>query len=153
MLRRFFRTDGSFAPLILRVVLGLVFLPHGAQKVLGLFGGHGLNATINYFTGPVGLPLAVALLVISAEFLGALGLIIGFLTRLCGLGIACVMSGAIYMVHFQNGFFMNWAGDKPGEGYEFHLLAIGMALALMLTGGGRWSVDRWLARAGNGGHS
>ncbi len=145
MLQRFFQTDDAFAPLILRLVLGLVFLPHGAQKVLGWFGGHGLIGTINFFTETMGMPLFVAGLVIAAEFLGALGLISGFLTRLCGLGITCVMTGAIFMVHLQNGFFMNWFGNKQGEGYEFHLLAIGMAVALMLTGGGRWSVDRMLA--------
>jgi len=145
MLQRFFQTDDAFAPLILRLVLGLVFLPHGAQKVLGWFGGHGLSGTINFFTETMGMPLVVAGLVIAAEFLGALGLISGFLTRLCGLGITCVMTGAIFMVHLQNGFFMNWFGNKQGEGYEFHLLAIGMAVALMLTGGGRWSVDRILA--------
>jgi putative oxidoreductase len=146
MLNALFRTDDDAASLILRVMLGVVFFPHGAQKVLGWFGGFGLEGTLGFFTQTMGLPLAVAALVIAAEFLGSLGLITGLLTRLAAFGILCVMTGAIFLVHLPNGFFMNWGGNQAGEGYEYHLLAIAIALALMFKGGGRWSLDRLIAR-------
>jgi putative oxidoreductase len=146
MLNALFRTDDDSASLILRVMLGVVFFPHGAQKVLGWFGGFGLEGTLGFFTQTMGLPLAVAALVIAAEFLGSLGLITGLLTRLAAFGILCVMTGAIFLVHLPNGFFMNWGGNQAGEGYEYHLLAIAIALALMLKGGGRWSLDRLISR-------
>jgi putative oxidoreductase len=146
MLNALFRTDNDASSLVLRVMLGVVFFPHGAQKVLGWFGGHGLEGTLGFFTQTMGLPLVVAALVIAAEFLGALGLIAGLLTRLAAFGILCVMTGAIFMVHLPHGFFMNWSGKQAGEGFEFHLLAIAIALALMLKGGGRWSLDRLIAR-------
>jgi putative oxidoreductase len=146
MLNALFRTDDDSASLILRVMLGVVFFPHGAQKVFGWFGGFGLEGTLGFFTQTMGLPLAVAALVIAAEFLGSLGLITGLLTRLAAFGILCVMTGAIFLVHLPNGFFMNWGGNQAGEGYEYHLLAIAIALALMLKGGGRWSLDRLIAR-------
>lgn len=146
MLNALLRTDDDTAGLILRLMLGVVFFPHGAQKVLGWFGGHGLAGTLGFFTETMGLPLAAAALVIAAEFLGSLGLITGLLTRLAAFGILCVMTGAIFLVHLPHGFFMNWGGNQAGEGFEFHLLAIAIALALMLKGGGRWSLDRMLAR-------
>ena len=142
MFRCFFSTNNDTSSLILRVTLGVVMLPHGLQKTLGLFGGHGLTGTIGFFTDTMGVPLIVAILVICAESLGALGLIFGCATRLGALGIAAVMSGAIVMVHTQYGFFMNWHGTQAGEGFEFHLLAIGIAFALMIKGGGAWSIDR-----------
>lgn len=138
------RTENNFGTLLLRLALGIVMFPHGAQKVLGWFGGHGFVGTMDTFTGTMGLPYAVALLVILAEFLGSLGLIFGVLTRLAALGIACVMTGAIAMVHLPNGFFMNWYGNKSGEGFEYHILALGIALALIVQGGGALSVDRIL---------
>jgi len=146
MLNSLIRTDDDVSGFVLRVMLGIVFFPHGAQKVLGWFGGYGLEGTLGFFTQGMGLPLVVAALVIAAEFLGALGLIAGFLTRLAAFGILCVMTGAIFLVHLQHGFFMNWSGKQAGEGFEFHLLAIAMAFALMLKGGGRWSLDRLLSR-------
>ncbi len=146
MIRKFFLTDDDPSSLVLRVMLGIVFFPHGAQKVFGWFGGHGFAGTMQHFTENMGFPFIVALLVIAAESLGALGLICGFLTRLCALGIAAVMLGATFMVHLKHGFFMNWFGNQAGEGFEYHLLAIAIALALMIKGGGRWSVDGLLAR-------
>ena len=139
-------TDRDYGMLVLRLILGIVFFPHGAQKVLGWFGGAGLSGTLDHFTQQMGLPLAVAALVIAAEFLGSLGLIVGLLTRIAALGIASVMAGAIFLVHLPFGFFMNWFGNKAGEGFEFHLLAIGMALALMIRGGGAASLDLLLSR-------
>lgn len=146
MIDKLLRTDDDFSSLVLRVMLGLVFFPHGAQKVLGWFGGHGLAGTLDFFTANMGIPMVLAIMVIAAEFLGALGLITGFLTRLSALGILSVMLGAIFMVHLPNGFFMNWGGKQAGEGFEYHLLAIAIAATLMLKGGGKWSVDGLIAR-------
>ena len=141
-----FQTNGSAAGLILRLTLAVVMFPHGAQKALGWFGGEGLTPTLQFFTS-AGIPPVLAWLVIAAEFLGPLGLAIGLLTRLAALGIAGVMIGAIKMVHWKNGFFMNWSGTQQGEGFEYHLLALGIALALVIMGGGAASVDRSLARS------
>jgi putative oxidoreductase len=139
-----FQTNGSVAGLILRLTLAVVMFPHGAQKVLGWFGGQGLTSTLQFFTN-AGIPPILAWLVLAAEFLGPLGLAVGLLTRLAALGIAGVMLGAIKMVHWQKGFFMNWSGTQQGEGFEFHLLALGIALALVIMGGGAASVDRALS--------
>lgn len=141
MFKMLFSTHDDVAPLVMRVMLGVVMFPHGAQKVLGWFGGHGLDGTLNFFTQSMGIPLVFALLVIAAEFLGALGLIVGFLTRFAAFGVACVMAGAIFMAHWQNGFFMNWSGQQAGEGFEYHLLALALAIALIITGGGKASAD------------
>jgi putative oxidoreductase len=146
MYKSLLRTDNDIAPLVLRLALGIVIFPHGAQKVLGWFGGHGFAGTMNFFTETMGIPYILALLVIIAEFFGSLALIAGFLTRLSAFGIGCVMTGAIVLVHWPHGFFMNWSGQQAGEGFEFHLLAIGIALALMIKGGGAASIDRALAR-------
>jgi putative oxidoreductase len=146
MMRMIFGTQNDTTGLIMRLTLGGVMLPHGLQKVFGLFGGAGLQATMNAFTTKMGLPAPLAVMVILAESAGALGLIFGFFTRLCALGIALVMGGAIYLVHGQHGFFMNWFGRQSGEGFEYHLLAIGLALALFIHGGGKWSLDQRIAR-------
>ncbi len=149
MFDRLFRTNNDVTPLILRLFLGVVIFPHGAQKALGLFGGYGFTGTMGFFTQKMGLPAALALLVIAAEFLGSIGLITGLLTRLSAFGIASVMTGAIFMVHLPNGFFMNFSGKQAGEGFEFHLLAIGIALVLMFTGGGGLSIDGLIAQKSN----
>ncbi len=104
MIGKLLSTQDDVAPLVMRVMLGVVFIPHGAQKVLGWFGGHGLDGTLNFFTQTMGIPLVFAVLVIVAEFLGALGLIVGFLTRIAAFGVASVMTGAIFMVHLKHGF-------------------------------------------------
>ncbi len=147
MLKKFFSTEDRIAPLVIRVVLGVVMLPHGAQKALGMFGGGGFAATMKGMSQGMGIPSIIVLLVIVSEFLGSMGLILGVATRFCAFGTSAVMMGAIFMVHLPNGFFMNWFGQKAGEGFEFHLLAIGMAVALIITGGGRWSVDRFLGES------
>jgi putative oxidoreductase len=141
-----FRTPDSSSLMIVRLALGIVFLPHGLQKTLGLFGGGGFSGTMSFFTGQ-GMPAVLAFLVILAESAGSLGLIVGFLTRIAALGIGCVMVGAIFMVHLPNGLFMNWDGKQAGEGFEYHLLAIGMALALLIGGGGRASIDHAIAES------
>lgn len=147
MWKKLIATSDNTAALILRLTLGLVFFPHGAQKALGWFGGYGFSGTMHFFTDTMHIPAPFAVLAIAAEFLGALGLITGFLTRVAALGIASVMAVAILTVHLHNGFFMNWYGNQPGEGFEYHLLAIGIALTLMLIGGGKASVDRKLSAA------
>lgn len=140
------RTRADVSALVLRLALAVVFFPHGAQKVFGWFGGQGLNATLQGFSHGMGLPLALVWLVMAAELLGAIGLFLGFLGRIAAFGIFCDMIGAIWLVHAKNGFFMNWAGNKPGEGFEFHILVLAIALALMIKGSGLWSVDRALTR-------
>jgi putative oxidoreductase len=132
--------------LVLRLVLGLVILPHGAQKLLGWFGGYGLRGTMAFFTQTMGIPAALALLAIIAEFFGALALLVGLLTRPAALGIGAVMVVAALTSHLRYGFFMNWFGAQQGEGFEFHLLAAGIALALLITGGGAWSLDYLIAQ-------
>ena len=128
----------DWSALGLRLALGLVMLPHGAQKLLGWFGGYGFQGTMGFLTG-MGLPYPVALLVILAEFFGALGLVFGLFGRLSAFGIAAVMIGAVLTSHIGNGFFMNWSGQQPGEGFEFHLLALGLALPVIAFGSGRFS--------------
>lgn len=146
MFQKLFSTEDDSAGLVLRVMLGVVFFPHGAQKVVGWFGGYGFTGTVLFFTENLRIPYALVLLVMAAEFLGAIGLIVGFMTRIAAFGIFCVMAGAIYMVHLPNGFFMNWSGSQQGEGFEYHLLVMAIAVALMIRGGGRWSLDRAIAR-------
>ncbi len=147
----FFRTDDSWASLILRVVLGGVIFAHGAQKLFGWFGGFGYEGTMGFFTQKMGLPWLVAFLVIIGESLGSLGLIAGFLTRFTAASFIVIMIGAITSSHLPHGFFMNWFGQQAGEGFEYHLLVIAMSAALAIVGGGRWSVDGWIAyRLGEG---
>jgi putative oxidoreductase len=130
-----FATRSGFSGLVLRVFLAVVFFPHGAQKVLGWFGGYGFSGTLNFFTNTLHVPTALALLVFAIEFLGPFALLIGFLTRLAALGILFDMVGAVALIHAHNGFFMNWAGKTPpAEGFEYHLLAIAIALALVIGG-------------------
>jgi putative oxidoreductase len=140
------QTNGGVVPLILRLTLAVVMFPHGAQKVLGWFGGYGFRATMAYFT-KAGFPPALAFLAVMAEFLGPLGLAIGLLTRVAAFSIAVVMLVAILTVHRQHGFFMNWFGAQEGEGVEYHLLALGLALALIVNGAGAWSIDALIARS------
>lgn len=142
-MRWLFSTDPSLIQLVLRWTLAVVIFPHGAQKALGWFGGHGMKGTLAYFNQKFPPPLG--LLVITAEFLGPLGLAVGLLTRVAAFGIACVMAVAALTAHAPHGFFMNWTGKQKGEGYEFHLLALGIAIALILGGGGLWSLDALLA--------
>lgn len=146
MLRKLRETDDDVGILIVRVALGLVMFPHGAQKLLGWFGGHGFAETLQVFTSQMGLPAVVVLLLIIAEFFGSISLIGGFLGRIGAFGILCVMVGAILMVHLPHGFFMNWYGLQKGEGIEYHLLAIGMALAVLVKGSGAFSIDRSMTR-------
>ena len=129
---------------MIRVILGIVFFAHGAQKALGLFGSPGFSSTIDSFQ-QIGIPAGLTVLAIAAEFLGGLGLLVGLLTRVAALGIIVNMVVAVLIVHSRVGFFMNWSGNQQGEGFEFHLLAIALALAILIKGAGAFSIDRILA--------
>lgn len=131
--------------LVLRLALGAVILPHGAQKLLGWFGGYGYRGAMGYFTRTMHIPYPLGVLAIIAEFFGSLALIVGFLTRPAALGILVVMVVAALTAHRRHGFFMNWFGNQEGEGFEYFILAAGIALVLVLTGGGVFSLDALLA--------
>ena len=147
MLRKLMSTTDDFAVTILRLSLGVVFFAHGAQKVLGWFGGYGLSGTIGFFTHQLGIPAPIAILPICAEFLGGLGLLVGLLGRVAAFGIVCDMLVAVAMIHWQFGFFANWTGQQKGEGIEFHILAIAMALVIIIKGSGALSVDAALSKS------
>jgi putative oxidoreductase len=143
-LRSLLATGNSGALTALRMVLALVVFPHGAQKVLGWFGGFGAGPTLDYFETTYGIPVLFGILAMIAEFVGSIALFLGLLGRVAAFGILCVMfvAGA---THVANGFFMNWAGTQAGEGFEFHILAIGIAAVLIAKGSGAFSIDRKLA--------
>jgi len=148
MLKKLFQTKAGWEMTFIRFGLAMVFFPHGAQKVLGWWGGYGLMGTYGYFTDTMGVPGFLAVCAIAAEFIGPIALFLGLLTRVAAFGIGTNMVVAVALVHWQNGYFMNWAGKMPAgtEGFEFHLLAIAMALGLMAAGGGRFSLDGLIAR-------
>lgn len=136
-----FKTPDCIATFLLRILLGIVIFPHGAQKVLGWFGGYGFNGAMSFLSGTLHIPAILVYLAIAAEFAGSIGLILGLFTRVAAFGIGVTMTVAMLMVHASNGFFMNWGGSQKGEGYEFHLLAIGISLFLVIRGGGKWALD------------
>jgi len=146
MFKKLLSTSNDVTLTVLRLVMGVIYFAHGAQKLLGWFGGYGFSGTMGFFTHQVGLPAPIAFLVIVTEFFGGLGLIFGFLTRIPALGIGVEMIVAVFLVHLPNGFFMNWYGNQKGEGYEYHLLAIATAATLLLRGAGPFSVDRALSK-------
>lgn len=139
-------THAAWPEVALRVGLAVVMFPHGAQKLLGWFGGYGFSASMGYFTETMHIPAFLALLAIVTEFLGPIALVLGLFTRLAALATGIDMLVAVVLVHASNGFFMNWFGNQAGEGYEYHLLVIAMAIALLVGGAGRWSVDRAITR-------
>lgn len=141
---RLLKTENDISLTVLRLALGIMILPHGLQKTFGLFGGYGFSGTMGFFTDTMGIPWIFAFAAILAEFLGGIGLITGTLTRLAALGVGVTMLVAALTVHLQHGFFMNWFGAQKGEGVEFFILAIGIAVALIIKGGGALSVDRAL---------
>jgi putative oxidoreductase len=149
MFRKLIATDNDIATTILRLVLGVIFFAHGAQKMLGWFGGYGFTGTMGFFTGVLHIPAVFAFLAIAAEFFGGLGLIFGLLTRVASFGVFCNMIVAVVMVHGQFGFWMNWTGAQKGEGYEYHLLLLAASALLMIRGAGAVSVDRLLSSPAN----
>jgi putative oxidoreductase len=147
-MRRLLATVNDYTLTLMRLVLGVVFFLHGSQKMLGWFGGFGFSGTMNFFTSQLHIPAVFAVLAICAEFFGGLGLIVGFLARIAAFGIAVNMLVAILLVHFPNGLFMNWYGNQKGEGYEYHLLALALAIPIIIRGAGAFSVDGALAVKG-----
>jgi putative oxidoreductase len=144
MFQRIINTNNDFTVAILRLLVGAVFFAHGAQKMLGWFGGYGFTGTMAFFTH-TGIPAPFAFLAIAAEFFGGLGLMVGFLARIAAFGIICNMVVAVMMFHRQNGFFMNWSGTQKGEGFEFHVLAVALLWLILIKGSGALSVDRFLS--------
>ena len=144
MTTKLFDTPFDWTLTFLRVVVGSVMFAHGAQKMLGWFGGPGYAATMGMF-GQMGIPAPLALLVICTEFFGSLFLILGFLGRIAALGIAIEMIVAVALVHLRFGFFMNWTGMQAGEGFEYHILLVALTVPVIVRGAGAWSVDRWIA--------
>ncbi len=147
MFRKILSTSNDFTMTILRLALGIVFFAHGAQKVFGWFGGYGFSGTMGFFTQQMKIPAPFAFLAIMAEFLGGLGLILGLLGRIAAFGILCNMVVGVLMVHRHFGFFMNWFGNQKGEGFEYHILAIALGLAILIKGSGGLSVDYALSRS------
>ena len=145
MLQRLIDTTDDKGALLARVTLGAVMFPHGAQKALGWFGGYGFSGTMETFTAKMGIPGVLALAAIAAEFLGAIALIVGIGGRVAAFGIGVTMIVAATM-HAGNGFFMNWYGQQAGEGFEYHILVIGMAAALVVSGAGRLALDHNFAK-------
>jgi putative oxidoreductase len=136
-----FFSDGSWSGLILRITIALTMFPHGAQKLLGLFGGYGFKPTIDYFTNTMKLPWIIAILIVVIEFICPIALLIGVGSRLCSLLVIIIMTGAIITTNYKFGFFMNWFGTQTGEGFEYHLIVIGICIALLFTGSGKYSID------------
>lgn len=135
-----FNTGNDLAGLILRLTLGLIMFPHGAQKAFGWFNGPGFTKEMEHLQH-LNIPWIFVLLVILIEFFGAISLIFGFASRLWAIAFFILFVGIIYTAHLQFGFFMNWFGKQQGEGFEYHLLVLGICLALCITGSGKFSID------------
>ena len=146
-IKKFFATDQqSWSLLVVRLALGLVLLPHGMQKALGMFGGYGFAGTVGFFQS-MGMPFIIGTLVILAEFAGSIGVLLGVGTRFMAASILLTMSGAMVLGgHIYNGFFMNWFGMQKGEGIEYFILTIGLALALVIGGSGKFSFDNLISK-------
>jgi putative oxidoreductase len=142
-------TDAHLAPAIARVALAAAILPHGAQKLLGWFGGYGFTGTMQFFTQTMHIPWVFAFAVILAETLGGIALLIGFASRFAALGVGAIFAGAVATVHGQHGFFMNWFGNQKGEGWEYFLLGLALVTIVAVYGGGAASVDRLFGRGRN----
>ncbi len=140
------RTGNRRIDLLVRGTLALVMFPHGAQKLPGWFGGPGFSGAMGHLTADYGLPAIVALLVVLIEFFGPIALVLGLFSRAAALGIAAVMIGAVLTSHLPHGFFMNWLGTQAGEGFEYHLLALGLSASVLVNGSGALSIDRILMK-------
>ncbi|MBS1556083.1 MAG: DoxX family protein [Bacteroidetes bacterium] len=136
-----YKTNNDWAGFVTRLTLGIVLFPHGAQKMLALFGGYGFSGTMSFFTDTMHLPWLIGFMVIVIEFIGSISLVVGFASRVWSVLTIVLMLGIIFTSHLDNGFFMNWFGNQKGEGFEFHLLVIGLSLATAINGSGRLSVD------------
>ncbi len=135
----------AWAPLAIRVALGVIFIAHGGQKLFGLWGGAGLHGTFDAFESNMGIPPWLTLMAVLAEFFGGLAVLIGLLTRLASISLGIVMLVAIFEAHLRHGFFMNWDLVRGvGHGIEFNIALLGMSLGLILSGPGPLSLDSLL---------
>jgi len=146
MKQKIFQTNNGWTGLIIRMTIGLILFPHGAQKMLGLFGGFGFTGTMSFFTGTLHFPWLIGFSVIFIEFFGSLSLIAGFASRIWSYLVLVLMIGIVFTSHIHNGFFMNWTGNQKGEGFEYHLLVIGLCIALLINGNGKYSVDKLIVQ-------
>ena len=146
MKRLIFKTHNTLTGFMLRLTLGLIFLPHGLQKTAGIFGGAGFVGTMKIFTEQLHLPASVAFTVIVIELFGAICLLLGLVTRFWALAYVGLLFGIMFTTHLENGFFMNWFGNQKGEGCQFDLLAIGIAITLIIEGAGKYSLDKYIFR-------
>ena len=146
MKNRTLTTNNHLTGLIIRLTLGIVLFPHGAQKMLGWFGGPGFTKEME-FLQQLNLPWIIAFLVIFTEFFGAISLIVGFASRIWSALTIILFMGIIFTSHLEHGFFMNWSGNQKGEGYEYHLLVLGICMALLVTGGGKYSFDNLIVKS------
>lgn len=141
-----FNSTAHYTGLIIRLTLALVILPHGTQMLLGWFGGNGFSSTMQYFTQVEQLPWIIGFMVILIQSFGSIFILLGAGSRIVAFGLVVLFVGIIITSHYEHGFFMNWYGTQKGEGYEYHLLVIGLSLALMASGSGNYSLDRLLAK-------
>lgn len=141
-----FRTNNDWTGFVSRLTIGLILFPHGAQKMLGMFGGYGFTGTMGFFTETMQLPWIIGFFVIIIEFVGALSLMAGFASRIWSALTIVLFIGIILTSHIDNGFFMNWFGNQKGEGYEYHLLIIGLSLVTLLNGSGKYSIDQRIVK-------
>ena len=147
MLKKLLATSNEWQWTVLRLAAGIMILPHGLQKTVGMYGGQGFTKQMNYFIGHEHIPVMFAFLAIMAELLGGIGLILGLFTRIAAFGLLCNMVIGAIIVNLPNGFFMNWGGKQQGEGIEFHILAAAMAVVLISKGAGALSIDRAIAKS------
>ncbi|GAA4894052.1 DoxX family protein [Flaviramulus aquimarinus] len=146
LVNQLLKTNPIIGLSIARWTLGLVLFPHGAQKLLGLFGGYGYSATIESLTTQMDLPSIVAFSVIMIEFFGSISLVLGFFARFWAIALVSMFTGIIITTQLEHGFFMNWFGNQAGEGYEYSLLVIGIALSIVINGSGKWSIDGLISK-------
>ena len=141
MKNKIFNTNNDWTGFVTRLSIGLILFPHGAQQMLGLFGGYGFSGTMSFLTDTMHLPWLIAFLVITIEFFGSISLVTGFASRLWSIAMAVIFIGTIFTAHIGNGFFMNWYGTQKGEGFEYALLIVGLSIATVINGSGKYSID------------
>jgi putative oxidoreductase len=146
MYQRLFKTNDDWTFTFLRISLGILFLPHGLQMTFGWLGGGGWQASMNYLQGSMELPALIAYGVVLTQLLGSLFLFAGLFTRGMAFLLLIIMGGAVYTSHIDHGFFMNWTGQQSGEGFEYHLAVLAIAIPLIIHGGGKFSLDPAFAR-------
>jgi putative oxidoreductase len=145
VIRSLIDTSDDRIPMLARLALGIVIFPHGAQKLLGWFGGPGIDGALGFYAG-LGIPAFLGWLAIVTEFFGGIALIVGYLGRFAAFAIAIDLIVAVVTTNWQIGFFMNWTGQQQGEGFEFHILAVTLALIVLIRGSGALSIDHALSR-------